>query len=319
MSGSAAPERPPEGEPKGPRVLGGYELLERIGQSRDAGTLTFRARQTSLGRTVRVIVLPPQAVAKPTFRTKFERRVAVASRLRHDNVVSLIDAGSASGCLYVVFEDLRGRTLADVLAGGKPLPVEQVVEIGIAIARGLDHVAAQGLVHRNVVPRSILLPEDGPPKLAGLGTAKVRVAGGAETWMDHDADRAAFIAPELLKGQRGVDVRADVYGLGCVLYQAATGRRVFGGGSAATILARHGSDAPEDPRAHVPSLPDAFVRVLDRCLRKSPRERYAKPSELAADLENVRAGRAVERGPGTPFWKDRVLPVPSILRRRAGG
>jgi eukaryotic-like serine/threonine-protein kinase len=318
MSGSAAPERPPEG-PKGPRVLGGYELIERIGQSRDAGTLTFRARQTSLGRTVRVVVLPPQSVAKPNFRTRFERRVAVASRLRHDNVVSAIDAGAAGGCLYVVFEDVHGRTLADALAGAKPLPLEQVLEIGIAIARGLDHVAAQGLVHRNVVPGSILLPEHGPPKLAGLGTAKVRVAGGAETWMDRDLDAASFAAPELVKGQRGVDVRADVYGLGCVLYHAATGCRVFAGGSAATVLARHGSEAPADPRSHVPSLPEAFVRVLDRCLRKLPRERYQKPAELAADLETVKAGRVPERGPGTPYWKDRVLPVPSILRRRGGG
>lgn len=311
MTGS--PDRKP---PRGPRALGGYELLEKLGSQADAGTITYRARQTSLGRTVRVVVLPPQSVAKPDFRRRFERQVAVASRLRHDNVLSAIDAGAASGCLYVVFEETDGRTLAAALTGGRFFSLDRVIEIGVGVANALDHIASQGLVHRNVVPASIHLPEHGPPKLAGLASTKVRVANGSETWMEHDDESAACVAPEMVRGEKGLDARADIYALGCVLYHAATGRPVFAGGSSAAILARHATESPPDPRTLRPDLADAFVRVLDRCLRKLPRERYAKAADLVKDLEAVKGGRPVERGPGTPIWKDRGLSVPSILRRK---
>lgn len=317
MSGSGSSD-----DAKGAKVLGGYELLERLSASVRDGTYVYRAHQKSLGRTVRMTILPPSSVKKATYRASFERMVAVMSRIRHDNIVSAIDAGSAQGCLYVVFEDTEGRTLADMIAratkSGGRISTDRISEIGADACRALDHLASQGLVHRNVVPSTVLIPEHGPAKLSGLGVAKVRVANASETFFEHDPETAGAAAPEMVRGTRGVDIRADLYALGCVLFHAATLRPVFDGPNVAAVLARHVTDTPPDPRTLRDDLPDAFVRVLDRCLRKSPRERHQKPADLVADLDAVRARKPVERGPGTPLWKERKVAIPSILRRAPG-
>lgn len=297
------------------RVLGGYELLER--RSVEDGVIIFRARQQSLGRLVTMKVLPAASAAKPALRARFDRQVAAASRLRHDNIVSALDAGAALGCLYVVFEEIEGRSLGDALAQGTEFPPARAVEIGLDIARALDHVATNHLIHRNVVPSSILLTDHGHAKLAGFSAAKVRSSAGHETWFEHDATAAKYTAPEYVDGKKGIDIRADVYSLGCVLFHVATGRPPFHEGSAPEILARHVKETPPDPRTLRAGLPDGLVRVLDRSLRRERADRYQAPSEVVRDLELARTGRTVERGPGAPLWKDRgTLPIPSMLRPR---
>lgn len=295
-------------KPKAPREFAGYQLFERL--STRGGTVTFRARQKSLGRDVVVTVLPPAGVAKPEQRARFDRQVAVASRLRHDNVISAIDAGAAAGCLYVVFEKIDGRTLAEAFERGESFSADAVVAIGLDIARALDHVAANHLVHRNVVPASILLVDHGPAKLAGFSAAKVRVSQGHETWLETDSQSARYAAPEMVDGKKSVDIRADLYSLGCALFHAATGRPPFAQGSAPEIHAHHVASPPPDPRTLRKGLPEGLVRVLDRLLRKSPALRYAKPADLVADLEAVRAGRTPEWGPGLPFWKAAPRSIP---------
>lgn len=304
-------------KPTAPKEIAGYQLLERL--SAAGGTVTFRARQKSLGRLVTMTILPPSGVASPGYRTRFDRQVAVASRLRHDNVISAIDAGAAAGCLYVVFEHVDGHTLAEAFARGEKFTPERLLSIARDIGLALDHVAASHLVHRNVVPSSILLVDHGPAKLAGFTAAKVKVKEGHETWFDHDLGSAHYTAPESVQGKRGIDVRADLYSLGCVLYQAATGHTPFGRGTVAEVLSHHVTATPPDPRTHRKDLPEGFVRILDRLLRRLPSLRYQSPAELLKDVEAVQAGRAIERGPGTPLWKDRfpTLELPSILRSRA--
>ena len=297
------------------RVLGGYELLERTSVA--DGVITFRARQVSLGRVVTMKVLPAASAAKPALRARFDRQVAAASRLRHDNIVSALDAGTAAGCLYVVFEELEGHSLVDAFARGTEFTTVQAIAIGLDIARALDHVATNHLIHRNVVPASILLTDHGHAKLAGFSAAKVRSTAGHETWFEHDAPTARYTAPEYVDGKKGIDIRADIYSLGCILFHLATGRPPFDKGSAPEILARHVKEAPPDPRTLRDGLPDGLVRVLDRALRKERSDRYQAPGEMVRDLELVRTGRPVERGAGTPIWKDRTaLPLTSVLRGR---
>lgn len=301
------------------REFGPYQILERAETDPGSGTVAYRARQKSLGRMVRVIVLPRAAAAKPGFLARFQRQVGVAARLRHDNVLSAFDTGSLNGIQYVVFEELDGKTLEEDVSGSGPLPLPRVLEIGIEMARALDHVATQGLVHRNVRPASIHLPEHSPSKLTGLSFAKVRQASGAETWIDHDTDSAHCVAPEIVRESKGIDIRADLYGLGCSLYFAATGRPPFPGGTPATILARHVNETPPDVRGLIdgsktkPEVIESFARALDRTLRKSPSERYAKPADFARDLELARAGRPVDRGPGTPLWGEKGISLPISL------
>ncbi|MCG3135965.1 MAG: hypothetical protein HMLKMBBP_03745 [Planctomycetes bacterium] len=305
------------------REFAGYQILERASVDAAAGTVTYRARQKSLGRMVRVTVLPRASAAKPGFLARFRRKVAVASRIQHDHVLTALDAGTASGIAYVVFEDLDGATLAETVRRSGPLPAARVAEVGAGIARALDHLATLGLVHRNVRAETIHLPEHSPAKLTGLGLAKVRVTSGAETWIDHEMEGLDTMAPETVKGARP-DVRSDIYGLGCALYLAATGRPVFGGGNVASLLARHATELPGDPRFFA-AVPEPLVRILDRCLRKSPDERYAKAADLARDLDLVRLAKAgekvtIDRGPGAPLFPDATPPSsPGLLGRLRPG
>jgi serine/threonine-protein kinase len=144
-----------------------------------------------------------------------------------------------------------------------------------------------------VAPASILLTDTDVVKLAGFDLAKDRRPGGHETWIDHDGDTALYLAPEFLGGERGIDVRADVYSLGCVLYHTLTGHAPFAAKSAAVVLESHATKVPTDPRELREGLPPALVTVLDRCLRKRKEHRYAKADDLAKDLDAVRLGQPV--------------------------
>jgi eukaryotic-like serine/threonine-protein kinase len=304
------PTEPPD--PEAPRVrrFAGYDLVARVSVHR--GVSTFRAVQVTLGRHVLVSVLPPDAAKLYVNREHFHRRQEVASRLRHENVISTIDAGTFKGCRYFVTEDVGDRTLADELAKHKRLDVARAVEIARDVAGALAYLDAAGVVHRNVAPKSIHLTDTDVVKLAGFDLAKDRRPGGHETWIDHDGETAYYLAPEFLGGERGIDVRADVYSLGCVLYHMLTGHAPFAAKSAAVVLESHATKVPTDPRELREGLSPALVGVLDRCLRKRKEHRYAKADDLAKDLDAVRLGRAPGKVPSEgalwPAAGPKILP-----------
>jgi serine/threonine-protein kinase len=302
--------------PEVPRVrrFAGYDLIARISVHR--GVSTFRAVQVTLRRNVLVAVLPPDAARLGANREHFQRRQEVASRLHHDNVISTIDAGTFKGCRYFVTEDVGDRTLADELAKHKRLVVARAVTVARDVARALAYLDAAGVVHRNVAPKSILLTDTDVVKLAGFDLAKDHRPGGHETWIDHDGETALYLAPEFLGGERGIDVRADVYSLGCVLYQTLTGHTPFAAKSAAVVLESHATKVPTDPRELREGLPPALVGVLDRCLRKRREHRYAKADDLANDLDAIRTGRAPAKAPSEgALWPAAAMKILPRLRR----
>ena len=280
-----------------PRVrrFAGYDLIARV--SIHHGVSTFRAVQVTLGRHVLVSVLPPDAAKLYVNREHFHRRQEVASRLRHENVISTIDAGTFKGCRYFVTEDVGDRTLADELAKHKHLEIARAVSVARDVASALAYLDGAGVVHRNVAPKSIRLTDTDVVKLAGFDLAKDQRPGGHETWIEHDGETAFYLAPEFLGGEKGIDVRADVYSLGCVLYHMLTGHAPFAAKSAAVVLESHATKVPTDPRELREGLSPALVGVLDRCLRKKREHRYAKADDLAKDLDAVRTGRAPSRVP----------------------
>jgi serine/threonine protein kinase len=277
------------------RRFAGYDLLTRVATHR--GVSTFRAVQVTLGRHVLVAVLPPDAAKLAPNREHFHRRQEVASRLHHENVISTIDAGTFKGCRYFVTEDVGDRSLADELKKHKRLESPRAVSIARDVARALAYLEGAGVVHRNVSPASILLTDTDGVKLAGFDLAKDRRPGGHETWIDHDWATALYLAPEFLGGEKGIDARADVYSLGCVLYHMVTGHAPFAARSAAVVLESHATKTPTDPRELREGLSPAIVGVIDRCLRKRREHRYAKAEDLAKDLDAIRLGRAPSKVP----------------------
>jgi eukaryotic-like serine/threonine-protein kinase len=297
------------------RPFAGYELLARV--AKHGGTSTFKAVQKTLGRTVLVTILPADCGKQPHHREHFQRQVAITSRLRHENVISAIDAGTWKGCRYFVTEFVEGHTLADELERHGAMPLARALAIARDVARALSHMEAEKLVHRNIAPQAILLTDAGQTKLAGFAIAKDQRPGGHETWIDHDLGNALYLSPESLRGERGIDVRADVYSLGCVLYHMLTGHAPFAAKTPAVVLESHVLRVPTDPREVRKGIPHDVVQIVDRCLRKRREHRYAKAEDLAKDLEAARTNRPLAKcsADGALWTAVPLAPLPIPLPR----
>ena len=271
------------------RRLPGYEIVSELGSY--LGTLRYKAVQLALGRPVVLNVLPAETAKSATHAAFFERQRNVCATLRHENVVGAIEAGEFEGSRWFVTEYVEGTTLADLLVNSGPLDVKRAATIALHIARALAHLEGLKLVHREISPRTITLSETGTARLVDFRRAKFLSPGAEETWHDTSINLAFYTSPEIARGGPGVDTRADVYSLGCVLYHLLTGRPPFYGRNVAVILEWQIKRLPRDPRWLREDVPEPLVDVIEACLRKLPEERYATANALCADLESVLAGR----------------------------
>ncbi len=275
-----------------PNRIGRYELLEELG--RGAMGAVFKARDPNLGRAVAVKViltanLTPQALAE--YKKRFYREAEAAGRMTHPGVVTIHDMGEdpTSGQPYLVMEYIEGVPLdsmiEEVPAG---LPLAQVLDLGAQVALALDYAHQRGVVHRDIKPANILVTKDGRAKIADFGIAKLE--GAQLTQTGQLVGTPAFMSPEQFSGG-GVDARSDIFSLGAVLYESLTGKMPFPGETVTEIIYKvvHAPLAPA--RQHNPQLPAEVDMVLGRCLAKDPAQRYQRAQALAADLDNLKAGR----------------------------
>src|SRR5258708_7628744 len=224
--------------------LGPYEILAALG----AGGMgeVYRARDTRLDRTVAIKILPAHLSSNPEARQRLEREARAISSLNHPNICTLHDVGHQDGVDYLVMECLEGETLADRLAKGS-LPLDQVLKIGIEICAGLEKAHLGGVLHRDLKPGNIMLTKSGA-KLMDFGLAKAIPAaglgflGGGAT-MTHPLTAEGtvvgtfqYMAPEQMEGKEA-DARSDIFALGAVLYEMATGKRAFQGKTTASVIA----------------------------------------------------------------------------------
>ncbi len=293
-----------EKEPAVQRRFGNYRVLALLGQV--GGTRIYRAHQETVDRLVTLKVLPRQESEKPAFRMRFERQLAAASKLRHPNILSALDAGSIAGHQYIAFEHVGGVRLAAMLEEGEWFSVRRATTIALGLARALEHVEAAGMLHRSVNPRCILMDRSGIPKLRGFSFARPRRERAGETHFDLDDSTAHYGAhyrsPDSIAHDQ-LDARADIYSLGCILYEMLTGRPPFAETSAVVILERHANAPVPDPRELCKDLTDSLANVLAKALQKDREKRYATPSEMVADLEAVLAGRDVSPPPKARKWR----------------
>lgn len=277
-----------------PRRFGGYEVLRQIGRS--GGAFVYRARQVSVDRLVTLTILPRQEAEKPAYRQRFERQVAAASKLRHPNVLSAIDAGSIAGHQYIVSEHVGGRRLSEALEAKEWFGIRRAVHIALGLARALEHVDSVGMLHRNLTPQTVILGDADVVKLRGFSFSRPHRNAASETWFDVDDDVTAYRAPDWVN-EKTVDVRADLYSLGCILFHMLTGRAPYGGGNAATVLERHVKSPIPDPRVLRKDIPEDLAAVVERLLAKDREERYPDAGALVADLEAIEAGESIAAPP----------------------
>jgi Tol biopolymer transport system component len=267
----------------------------------------YRARDTRLDREVAVKVLPTDFAADAELLARFRREAQAISSLNHPHICTLFDIGEQDGSHYLVMELIDGESLADALTRGA-LPLPQVLKYGAQIAEALDAAHRQGIVHRDVKPGNVMLTKGGAKLLDfGLATAvetapPVATSTQMETRAKPLTEKGTvlgtfqYMAPEQLEGLEA-DPRTDLFGLGALLYEMATGRRAFDGESRTSLIAAIVSSQPEPISQVVQLTPPALDHVVFKCLEKDPDDRWQSARDVAAQLRWI--GEAGSQA-GTP-------------------
>jgi Tol biopolymer transport system component len=279
--------------------LGPYEILSPLG----AGGMgeVYRARDTRLERTVAVKVLPSHLSSSAETRQRFEREAKTISQLSHPHICALYDVGQEGETEYLVMEYLEGETLTDRLGKG-PLPLEQTLRYGTEIADALDKAHRQGIVHRDLKPANVMLTKSGV-KLLDFGLAKaiapVAPAGSLTALPTQQGltqegtilGTFQYMAPEQLEGKEA-DGRTDIFALGAVLYEMATGRKAFSGATQASLITAIMSAEPAAISTLQPMTPPALDRVVKTCLAKDPEDRWQSAHDVGRELKWIAEGSA---------------------------
>jgi len=281
--------------------LGPYEILSPLG----AGGMgeVYRARDTRLDRTVAIKILPAHLSSNPEAKRRFEREARAISSLNHPNICTLHDVGHQDGVDYLVMEFLEGETLADRLVKG-PLPPEQVLKYGIEICEGLEKAHRGGVTHRDLKPGNVMLTKTGA-KLMDFGLAKAGSLPGAPAsglTLTSPASRQLtqegmivgtfqYMSPEQIEGKEA-DARSDIFALGAVLYEMATGKRAFEGKGTTSVIAAILERNPALISAVRPMFPPMLDSVVTTCLEKDPDERWQSVRDLRTNLKWITEGGA---------------------------
>jgi hypothetical protein len=293
--------------------LGGYEIIKRLGQG-GMGAV-YLARQVSLDRPVAVKVMNPQLARDPSFVARFTREAYAAAQLTHHNIVQIHDIGEEKDLHYFSMEFVPGRTLgAEVKAHGR-LDPEAAVGYVLQAARGLKYAHEQAMIHRDIKPDNLLLNDQGLVKVADLGLVKRRgekeLPGlGAAAALSAASDASvtganlsmgtpAYMAPEQAADAAHVDARADIYSLGCTLYDLLTGRPPFAGKTVMEVITKHANEKIVPPDQLVKGVPRQLSAILMRMMAKKPVDRYLTMGDVIKDLEEY-LGVSSGSGPFTP-------------------
>ena len=294
----------------GSRLLGGrYALFDVLGTGGMA--TVWRARDEVLGREVAVKVLSPQYAADPAFRARFEREARHVAALSHPRLVTVFDCGADGMTPFIVMELVAGRTLRRVLDEAGSLPPDDAVAIAAAVCEGLEAAHAAGVVHRDIKPANIVL-SGGEVKLLDFGIARLDGSAG-RTRTQAVLGTAAYLSPEQAAGQPA-GPQADLYALGCVLFEMLTGTPPFTADSEVGVAYRQVHDDPGPPSARRAGIPAQLDWMTTRLLAKNPADR--PPGAAAA-----RAGLLSALTPGrttafAPVEADTVTEQPARERRR---
>lgn len=294
--------------------LGKYELLDELG--RGGMGAVFKARKAPIGRIVALKIMAEKLVGNDAAVARFHREIRAAAALNHPHVVSAFDAESVSNTHFLVMEYVEGESLHAVLQRERRLPVAMACDYIRQAALGLAHAHEQGMVHRDIKPHNLLVTRDsaGRPliKILDLGLARFTSAGETEaelTTTGQVMGTPDYMSPEQCRNSRSVDIRSDIYSLGCTLFRALTGRVPFQGDSVVEkLMARNLEEAPR-LETFLGDAPAGLPEVVARMLARDPAGRYQTPQEVAHALEPF---ADLDRALPT-----RILSAPPPAERRA--
>lgn len=269
------------------RIVKGFKLLDVIG--RGGMAVVYKAIQTSLNRTVAVKELHAHLVQDKEFIDRFQREATAAANLHHENIIIIHDYGPEERdghvtSYIIAMEYVEGKSLKDLLEGGKKLPVPVALNIFVQICRGLEHAHNRGVIHRDIKPANIIIANDGYVKIADFGLAhssqlpSMTVTGAT-------LGTPAYMSPEQAAGNRKIDARADIFSLGVVMYECLTGIKPFLGENYPQTITKILTHNPEPVIQLNPSIPPELANIIDRCISKDADKRYPSVAEILKELQ----------------------------------
>jgi serine/threonine protein kinase len=276
------------------RTLSHYKILQKLG-SGGMGDV-FLAKDTQLDREVALKVLPPDLAESEERRSRFQREAKAVAALNHPHIVTVHSVEEAEGVHFITMELVRGKTLSEVIPR-KGLSLAKFFEIAIPLADAVAAAHEKGILHRDLKPDNLMLSDEGRLKILDFGLAKLKPDAGvrgiselptnARTEEGRIVGTVAYMSPEQAEG-KALDSRSDIFSLGIVLYEMATGERPFQGETTASVLSSILKDTPKSVTEINPALPSLLGRIVRRCLVKDAEHRYQTAKDLRIELQELK-------------------------------
>ena len=276
------------------QTISHYRIVEKLGGG--GMLIVYKAHDGRLDRAVALKFLPEGPTQEPQALERFRREARTA--LNHPGICTIYDIGEQDGRAFIAMEFLDGETLRNHIRG-KALPLEEIMKLGMQVAEALDAAHAEGIIHRDIKPANIFVTKRGQAKVLDFGLAKLVPKGVVGAGLDSGGEGGeftsivgiisgtpAYMSPEQIRGDN-LDPRTDIFSLGLLLYEMATGRQSFSGGTGGVIIEAVLTRSPVPARSINPNIPPRLEEIINKALHKDKDERYQHAADIRTDLQRL--------------------------------